>query len=93
MVRRATGGVISSRVFSAQDLDIAILKLPLVQRKVVWEAVRKIGKKTGLGRTASMEVVAVIGWYLFEHYDSSMDKLPYPHPFEYSTQASSISIQ
>lgn len=85
MVGRSTGGLISSRNFSVRDLDRAIMKLPSSQRKVVRLVARKLSRKTGLGYYASLETVAVIGWHLFERYDSSMDRRPRPESFAFST--------
>ena len=82
---RSTGGVISSRSFSARDLDRAIMNLPSSQRALVRTVARKLSKKTGLGYYASLETVAVIGWNLFERYDSSMDRRPHPESFAFST--------
>ena len=62
----SSGGLVSSRVFTARILKTAISRLPSTQARVVRKLARVLSNRTGLGYYASLEIVANVGVRLLE---------------------------
>jgi len=59
----STGGPISSRTFSVEQMEAAVMSLPSSQRLPVRQLVRAIDERTGVGYYAAMDFVANLGLF------------------------------
>jgi len=59
----STEGPASSRTFTQEQMETAIMSMPTSERMVVRQAIRVIDEKTGIGYLASMDFVANLGLF------------------------------
>lgn len=62
----SSGGLVSSRVFTARILKNALYALPSTQGRTVRKLARAIDNRTDIGYYAALDVVAAIGVYLLD---------------------------
>jgi hypothetical protein len=62
----STGGLISSRYFTAEILQSVLSALPTTQARTIRKLARAIDKRTNIGYWAALDTVAAMGVYLSE---------------------------
>ena len=62
----STGGLVSSRYFTAEILQSVLSDLPTTQARTIRKLARAMGKRTGMTYWAALDTVAAIGVYLSE---------------------------
>ena len=63
----STGGKISSRVFTIEMMETALIHLPSSQAQIVRRLTRNIQKRTGLGYYTVLDLIANLGGFLLEY--------------------------
>ena len=64
MTPLSTGGSASSRTFTVEDMETALMSMPSSQRLQVRKLIRTIDNRTGMGYHAAMDFVANLGLFI-----------------------------
>lgn len=72
----STGGSVSSRTFTVQQLENALMAMPSSQRLQVRKFIRTIDNRTDMGYYAAMDFVANLGLFLEKKVSSVCETLP-----------------
>lgn len=62
----SSGGLVSSRVFTARILKNALYVLPTTEARAVRKLARAIDRRTDIGYYAALDVVAAVGILLLD---------------------------